>query len=60
MQILEKLTQQMQVVLARLQDPQLDDSRREKYQALALSIQAQVDKINIRFRSSQAVTRGGC
>jgi len=51
--MLEQLTQQMQLCLARLREPQLDDTRREKYQELASSIQSQVDKLtSIRFLSS--------
>jgi len=60
--MLEKLTQQMQLCLARLQDKQLDDVRRERYQELASSIQSQVDKIShIRSAAAtQTLTRGGC
>lgn len=51
--MLERLTQQMQLCLVRLREPHLDDTRREKYQELASSIQSQIDKLtNIRFLSS--------
>lgn len=60
--MLEKLTQQMQVCLARLQDTQLDGVRRERYQELASSIQSQVDKITqIRgAAATRTLTRGCC
>lgn len=59
--MLEQLTQQMQVCLTRVQDERLDDANREKYQALAASIQAQLEKIsNIRRPAQSPVARGGC
>jgi len=43
--MLEQLTKQLQVCLARLQDQRLDDANREKYQTLASSVKAQMDKV---------------
>lgn len=60
--MLLQLTEQMQKVLARLQDPNLDDSSREKYQSIASSLRGQMDKISS-FRllgNSPAIRRGGC
>lgn len=44
-QLLEKMTKQLQEILAKLNDKSLNDETREKYQALAQSIQTNVAKI---------------
>lgn len=59
-QMLEQLTQQMQKCLERVQDTRLDDAGREKYQALASSIQAQIEKISNLRRGRSTAAKGGC
>jgi hypothetical protein len=61
MRMLAKLTQQMQVCLARVQDQRLDDNSREKYQALASSIKVQLENISsIRCPAGSPMAKGGC
>jgi len=44
--ILERLTQQLQLCLSKLQGPQLDDQGREKYQDIIQSIKGQMAKVS--------------
>jgi hypothetical protein len=59
-QMLEQLTEQMQKCLARVHDPHLDDACREKYQTLASSIGAQLEKIGSIRPAGSTAARGGC
>jgi len=45
-ELLESMTQQLQLILTKLSDRTLNDETREKYQALAQSIQTQMAKIS--------------
>lgn len=45
-ELLENMTKQLQLILARLSDKGLNDETREKYQALAQNIQVQMAKIS--------------
>jgi hypothetical protein len=45
-ELLENMTRQLQTILTKLQDPNLNDETREKYQALAQNIQTQMAKIS--------------
>lgn len=68
--MLEALTKQLQVCLARLQDQRLDDASREKYQTLAASVKSQMDKVTelakpskgmkTQAMGSRAAHSGGC
>lgn len=68
--LLEQLTKQLQVCLARLQDQRLDDASREKYQTMAASVKSQMDKVTelakpfkgmkMQALSSRAAHSGGC
>merc|ERR1719162_893450 len=44
-ELLENMTRQLQLILTKLNDHTLNDDTREKYQALAQSIQTQMSKI---------------
>jgi hypothetical protein len=44
--LLESMTRQLQVILTKLNDPNMNDETREKYQALAQSVQTQMAKIS--------------
>jgi len=44
--LLDDMTKKLQVILAKLSDKTLDDKNREKYQALAQTIQASITKIS--------------
>lgn len=43
--LLENMTRQLQTILTKLNDPNMQDETREKYQALAQSVQTQMAKI---------------
>lgn len=57
-ELLENMTRQLQVILTKLNDRNLNDETREKYQALAQSIQTQMTKIS-RPQATKPVLRGG-
>jgi len=44
--LLENMTRQLQTILTKLNDPNMNDETREKYQALAQSVQSQMAKVS--------------